>query len=95
MDYLLTYGYEENEINDLIKIIPETLKNALIKEADTVKINLDCLKELGISNLKNIFNSYYDMFLMDNDEFSDIFNKYDREDLIEKLEKNITIIEYL
>ena len=35
------------------------------------------------------------MFLMDPKLFSEIFNKYDKEDLIEKLNKNLTIIEHL
>ena len=41
------------------------------------------------------FKNYYDMFLMDPGLFSEIFNKYDKEDLIEKLKKNLTIIEHL
>ena len=32
---------------------------------------------------------------MDNSAFTEIFNKYDQSDLIDKLRKNITIVEYL
>ena len=35
------------------------------------------------------------MFLMDNSNFIEVFAKYDRDDLIEKLEKNMAIIEFL
>ena len=35
------------------------------------------------------------MYLKDPGLFSEIFNKYDKEDLIEKLNKNLTIIEHL
>jgi hypothetical protein len=35
------------------------------------------------------------MFLLDEKSFDEIFNKYDKEDLIIKLEKNIAIMEYL
>jgi len=35
------------------------------------------------------------MFLMDHSNFVEIFSKYEPEDLIEKLKKNIKIVEYL
>ena len=44
---------------------------------------------------KEIFTNYYELFLLDHSNFVNIFNKYDREDLIEKLAKNVAIIEYL
>ena len=51
--------------------------------------------DLGVKNIHDIFFHYYELFLMDYSNFTSIFNKYDREDLIEKLAKNIAIIEYL
>ena len=53
------------------------------------------LKELGVSNFETAFIRFFDMFLMDNKSFDDIFSKYDREDLIVKLEKNVAIMEHL
>ena len=38
---------------------------------------------------------FYDMFLNDHSHFVRIFSKYEPEDLIEKLNKNIKVIEYL
>ena len=32
---------------------------------------------------------------MDNSAFTEIFNKYDQTDLVDKLQKNIAIVEYL
>ena len=32
---------------------------------------------------------------MENKDFDEIFSKYDREDLVAKLEKNVAIMEYL
>ena len=32
---------------------------------------------------------------MDNSSFTEIFNKYDQNDLIDKLRKNVAIVEYL
>ena len=50
---------------------------------------------LDKDNYKEIFNNYYGMFLMDNSAFTEIFNKYDQADLVDKLQKNIAIVEYL
>ena len=46
-------------------------------EEKLVSANLDYLKDLGVENYKEIFNSYYGMFLMDNSSFTEIFkHKY-------------------
>jgi hypothetical protein len=94
MEFLKNY-FSEDEVNALIQDIPDVFKNTLDKENVLVSHNLDYLKELGCTNLYLIFKNYYDMFLMDNSEFINVFNKYDKEDLIDKLNKNVAIVEYL
>ena len=95
MVFLEKYGYTTDEINDFIDKVPEEMINALNKVSKLVDANLDYLKNLGVTNLKEIFNAYYELFMADHSTFVNIFNKYDREDLIEKLAKNVAIIEYL
>ncbi len=75
--------------------IPSELKNDLENNQDVVKSNIEYLKELGISNYKDIFKTYYPMFLMDSSNFQEIFSKYDINDLIDKIDKNMAIIEHL
>ena len=48
-----------------------------------------------IKNYKEIFIKYSDLFLMDNSNFIEIFDKYDQDDLVEKLNNNIDIFAYL
>ena len=74
---------------------PKKLLDAIKEHKKLVGTNIDYLKELGVRNYKEIFINFYDMFLMDNSNFIEVFAKYDREDLIDKLEKNISIVEYL
>ena len=50
---------------------------------------------MGVTNLIDIFIHYHDMFLMDNSNFVEIFNKYDQKDLVDKLAQNVQIMEYL
>ena len=60
-----------------------------------IKENFNILKEVGISNYKEIFLNHTHMFLMDPNRFRAIFDKYDPTDLIRCLEKNGAIIEKL
>ena len=80
---------------DISSIIPDELRNDLENNSDLVKANLNYLKELGIENYKDIFKTYYPMFLMDTSNFQEIFSKYEISDLIDKINKNMAIIEHL
>ena len=80
---------------DISSIIPDELKTDLENNEDLVKANLSYLKSLGIENYQDIFKTYYPIFLMDNSNFQEIFSKYDVSDLIDKINKNIAIIEHL
>lgn len=95
MKYLEKYDFTNEEIEYLETNVPSRLKDKLIENYKLVEQNINYLKELGVSNFKKIFSQYYDMFLMDYSNFTGIFKKYDTEDLIEKLNQNIEIIEFL
>ena len=94
MEFLNKY-FDNDTIIYLNDNVPKVILEELEKEQKLVSKNISFLKDLGVSNIDNIFKNYYDMFLMDPELFSEIFNKYDKEDLIEKLKKNLTIIEHL
>ena len=81
--------------NETLNNIPEALKGDLENNKELVNTNINFLKDLGINNYEEIFKIYYPLFLMDASNFANIFNKYDRNDLLEKINKNITIIEHL
>ncbi|MBE6161594.1 MAG: hypothetical protein E7158_05210 [Firmicutes bacterium] len=93
--FLEKFGYTSQEISDLLETAPTILKEKMLENSKLVCQNLKYLQELGVTNLKDIFNNYYDMFLMDYSNFTGIFQKYDPQDLVEKLEKNIEIIDFL
>ena len=95
MKFLEKYGFEKNEIEAL----KDNSTTALIKELEAhkklVSQNLEYLENLGVTNLPEIFINYHDMFLMDNSNFEEIFNKYEPTSLIEKVAKDVRIMEYL
>lgn len=95
MKFLEKYDFNKEEIADFLNNSPKKLIDAIKKQKKLVCANIDYLKDLGVTNYQQIFLEYYDMFLMDNSNFVEIFSKYEPEDLIEKLKKNVKIIEYL
>ena len=80
---------------DISNIISKEIRQDLENNSNVVKTNIEYLKDLGIENYDEVFKTYYPIFLMDPSNFQAIFNKYDIEDLIDKIKKNIAIIEYL
>lgn len=95
MNYLEQYGFNKEDLNTLSFTVPTSIKKNLEKQKKLVEANLSFLKNLGIANYQNVFMKFYDMFLLDNSTFKDIFDKYETEDLIEKIKKNVDIVEYL
>ena len=95
MKFLEKYGFEKKDIEALKENTTSTLIKELEAHKKLVSKNLDYLSEIGVTNLSEIFINYHDMFLMDNSNFEAIFNQYEPESLVEKLAKDVRIIEYL
>ena len=95
MKFLEKFGFEKKDIEEL----KENSTRALLKEIEAHKKlvgrNLEYLKLLGVTNLCEIFINYHDMFLMDNSNFEEIFKQYEPDSLVEKLAKDVRIMEYL
>ncbi len=95
MKFLEKFGFSSDEVNRFCDSVADVMLENLEKNKKLVKANISYLQELGVKNIKEIFNEYYELFLLDHSNFENIFNQYDREDLIEKLAKNVAIVEYL
>ena len=93
--YLKELGFNEELITLMENNLPDLAVRRLQEERNTVMTNIKYLKDLGVTNYVEAFVKFYNMFLMDTASFDDIFSKYDIEDLVAKLEKNIAIMEYL
>jgi len=95
MKFLEKFGFAKKDIEAL----KENSTSALMKELEAhkklVSKNLEYLNGIGVTNLSEIFINYHDMFLMDNSNFIEIFNKYEPASLVEKLAKDVRIMEYL
>ena len=95
MMYLKDLGFEEDVINSLLEELPSGAVEKITEHEETITANINYLKDLGISNYVDAFIRFYNMFLLEPSTFDEIFSKYDKDDLIVKLEKNVAIMEYL
>ena len=95
MKFLESYGITKEEIKEFENNTADVMLETIMTNKKLVKTNIQYLVDLGVKNLYEIFSNYYELFLIDHSNFESIFNKYDREDLIEKLVKNVSIIGYL
>ena len=95
MEYLLDLGFDENEI----QVLKNNLKGDVLEQIELfpriVEKNYKALKDVGISNYKEVFMGHAHMFLLNPNRFQAIFDKYDHDDLVRCLEKNASIIEKL
>ena len=87
--------FDEEHIKEIGDLFAVEALEILTEQKDTVLANINYLKNLGVSNYQDAFLRFYNMFLMEPSSFEEIFSKYDKEDLIAKLEKNIAIMEHL
>lgn len=95
MKYLLDLNFTDEQVELIEKNIPTKAIEKMIEEKELIISNINYLIELGVNNYQDAFIKFYNMFLLNNKDFVEIFAKYDTEDLIVKLEKNVAIMEYL
>lgn len=95
MKFLEELGFGPDVIAEILDNTPDKLIELLESQKKLVTQNITYLKNLGVTNYQEIFVRYYDIFLMDSSNFKNIFDKYDPQDLVEKLQKNINVVEFL
>ena len=95
MSYLKELGFLDSDISEYENNTPNKIKEVIINHEDLVKINLEYLKNLGVETYKEIFINYPDMFLMDASNFEESFAKYDKDELVEKLNANFKMVKHL
>lgn len=88
-------GFSEDEIKEYNELTPDEIKKFIEDNSSLVSKNITFLKDLGIITYKEIFINYPDMFLMDVSNFEEIFTKYEKEELVNKLNTNYKIVKML
>lgn len=92
---LKEFDFLDNEIEEYEGLTPKEIKDVINDHSKLVGTNISYLKNLGVETYKEIFINYPDMFLMDASNFEGIFSKYQKEELVAKLNTNYKMVKRL
>lgn len=95
MTYLLELGFDQNDISTFQKLNNDFIIEKASEFKEIVESNLKSLIEIGVTTYKEMFLRHADLFLMDNEMFKAILEKYEISDLVAKLNRNPDLIEQL
>ena len=95
MEYLFDLGFSLEDINNIKNRYDKNIIEKIEFFPRLVSANYEYLKSYGIKNIKDCFINHIKMFYMNPDKFRNIFNKYDRSDLMRCIEKKDMVLEKL
>lgn len=95
MKFLEKYGFTKEDIEEFVNNTPKKMQEAIEQNAELVEVNLKYVKDLGTSVYKEIFINYPDIFLLDASVFEKTFSQYETDELVESLNNNFKVAEYL
>lgn len=95
MKYLEDLGFTKEQIKLITNSASTLLCDAVKENKKLITVNLNYLKDLGVDNYREIFVEYYEIFLNEPSTFRAIFDKYDKDSLVERLKEDIRVIEFL
>lgn len=88
LDYLYTLGLTSSEVEELYTSTNEETYSELTLFEPIVSMNIKYMRDFGITNYHDIVVKYPNIFLRDSEAFKNIFSKFDKDDLIQKVAKN-------
>ncbi len=89
--YLYDFGLDTGDIDTLRDNVDDKTFSELSLFEGIVKENVQFMKDFGVSNYIQVIVKYPEIFLRDGESFKNIFSKFDRDDLIQKVEKNAAV----
>lgn len=78
IDYLKKYNLTEDDINLLNSQLSEDIKNSLFVMKENAEAILDYLKELGVTNFKDLLLERIDICFFDLNYLKEKIEKYDK-----------------
>ena len=93
MSYLIDLGFSNTIIDDIKKKYDDSIIDLIKLDSDNITEIVNYLKEIGIKEVEELFSSYIELFLRDIDEVKDAFNKHNIDEIVNKINEDITNIE--
>lgn len=91
LTYLYDFGLNSRDLDSLKENVDERTFSELTLFEGLVKENLQFMKDFGLNNYIQVVVKYPEIFLRDAESFKNIFSKFDRDDLLQKVEKNVAV----
>ncbi len=91
LTYLYDFGLNSRDLDSLKENVDERTFSELTLFEGLVKENLQFMKDFGLNNYIQVVVKYPEIFLRDAESFRNIFSKFDRDDLLQKVEKNVAV----
>ena len=91
LTYLYDFGLDSRDLDTLTDNVDEKTYGELSLFEGIVKENIQYMKDFGVGNFNQVIIKYPEIFLRDAESFKNVFSKFDRDDLIQKVEKNAAV----
>lgn len=88
LEYLFDFGLDSTDVEEIRENVEDNTYSELTLFTGLVSDNIRYMKDFGVSNYTKVIVKYPDIFLRDCESFKNIFSKFDKDDLIKKVEKN-------
>ena len=92
MKYLYNYGIDITDIELIKENASDEVYSDLSFFEGLVSQNIEFLKNFGIQNYGQAVVKYPEIFLRDTSSLQNVLSKFDREDLIERVAKNVAVL---
>lgn len=91
LEYLYNYGIDANDLDEIKEKTSESEYSELSLFEGIVKENIEYMRDFGVTNYSQVIVKFPSIFLRDSESFKNVFSKFDKDDLIAKVEKNAAV----
>ncbi len=88
LEYLYDFGLDSRDVDTIKDNTDEATFSELSLFVGLVSENIKYMKDFGVDNYSQVVVKYPEIFLRDAESFKNIFSKFDKDDLISKVDKN-------
>ena len=97
MNFLLNYGFNDNDLDEIINSNdPSILYNVEMNKKNVLEV-LDYLREIGVNDnaLKDMFIYQIGMFFRTKEEIKNVFDEYEMDSIIKSLNYDVNTVDLI